>query len=175
MHSVRKAEQMENNSREKSGTKAGFEFTEMIECWNLRWHYTKGRFKDGCQPPADISVAIAEVCHWSNKNPESKMTSLYHTLQPIPLSTAENVSHHWMECTVCETDRQNTQMQNTWNISKPAMSRMPINEAPWRLLRSRERLTRWTIHLNMRSYMDLLIASTAYSTWCRTHASVNCY
>lgn len=55
--------------------------------------------------------------------------------------------------------------QYTWNISKPAISRIPMKDAPCRLVRSRDLLMRWTIHLNMRSYTDLLIASTEYSTY----------
>ena len=40
----------------------------------------------------------------------------------------------------------------TLKISKPAISRMPMNEAPSRLVRSKHLLMRWTIHLNILSY-----------------------
>ena len=52
----------------------------------------------------------------------------------------------------------------TKNISNPAMSRIPMKEAPWRLVRSSDLLTRATIHLKSFSYTALLMASTAYST-----------
>ncbi|TNN58556.1 hypothetical protein EYF80_031176 [Liparis tanakae] len=48
-------------------------------------------------------------------------------------------------------------------ISKPAISRMPMNDAPWRLVRSRALLMRWTSQRNRRSYVALANASTAKS------------
>ena len=53
----------------------------------------------------------------------------------------------------------------TWKISKPAMSRMPMKEAPCLCLRSRALFIRWTSHLNRRSYVALARASTAKSAW----------
>lgn len=40
-----------------------------------------------------------------------------------------------------------------------------MKEAPWRLVRSRERLMRITIHLKSLSYSALEMASTANSHW----------
>lgn len=42
-------------------------------------------------------------------------------------------------------------LAQTWKISKPAMSRMPRKEAPWRGLRSRARLRRRTSQRKRRS------------------------
>lgn len=53
----------------------------------------------------------------------------------------------------------------TWKISNPAISRMPMNEAPCLCLRSRALLILWTSHLNRRSYVALAKASTAKSAW----------
>lgn len=51
----------------------------------------------------------------------------------------------------------------TSKISKPAMSRMPRKEAPWRLVLSRALLTRDRIQRNRRSYVALAKASIAKS------------
>jgi len=45
------------------------------------------------------------------------------------------------------------------------MSRMPIKEAPWRLVLSRALLMRWTSQRNNLSYVALARASTAKSAW----------
>ena len=45
----------------------------------------------------------------------------------------------------------NRGMIHTWKISNPAMSRIPMNEAPCLFVRSNDLLIRWTIHLNIRS------------------------
>lgn len=53
--------------------------------------------------------------------------------------------------------------QQTWKISKPAMSRMPRKEAPCRGLRSRALLRRRTSQRKRRSYVALASASSAKS------------
>lgn len=55
--------------------------------------------------------------------------------------------------------------EQTWKISNPAISRMPMNEAPCLCLRSRALLILWTSHLNRRSYVAFAKASTAKSAW----------
>lgn len=59
--------------------------------------------------------------------------------------------------------------EHTWNISNPAMSSIPMNEAPCFLDLSRDLLILPTNHLNILSYKLLLIASTANSTCGRKH------
>lgn len=53
----------------------------------------------------------------------------------------------------------------TSKISKPAMSRMPMKDAPCRLVLSRALLMRWTSQRKRRSYVALARASTAKSAW----------
>lgn len=57
--------------------------------------------------------------------------------------------------------------EQTWKISKPAISRIPMKEAPCLCLRSRALLILWTSHRNRRSYVALASASTAKSA-CRS-------
>lgn len=60
--------------------------------------------------------------------------------------------------------RYATERRQTWKISKPAMSRMPMNVAPGRLLRSSVRLMRRTSQRKRRSYSAFVMASSANST-----------
>lgn len=53
--------------------------------------------------------------------------------------------------------------KHTWKISNPAISRIPMKEAPCLCLRSRALLTLCTSHLNKRSYVAFPKASTAKS------------
>lgn len=56
--------------------------------------------------------------------------------------------------------------EQTWKISNPAISRIPMKEAPCLCLRSRALLILCTSHLNRRSYVAFASASTAKSA-CR--------
>lgn len=84
-------------------------------------------------------------------------------------SAAKTNDNRWIGQKKEEENRKRKTFKNdfiqTWNISKPAMSKIPMKEAPWRLVRSRALLMRWTSQRNRRSYVAFAKASTAKSAW----------